>query len=86
MTNEEAKKIIKQFRDRQGNSSDDIEAFDMAIKSLRYRPIILQEHDAEPRRMRAILDTKTEEIYVYKLTRKDAELFRMTIEEDENDK
>ena len=34
MTNEEARKIIKQFRDRQGNSSDDIEAFDMAIKAL----------------------------------------------------
>lgn len=34
MTIEEAKEIIKQFRDRQGNSSDDIEAFDMAIKAL----------------------------------------------------
>ena len=34
MTKEEAKKIIKQFRDRQGNSSDDVEAFDMAIKVL----------------------------------------------------
>lgn len=34
MTNEEARKIIKLFRDREGNSSDDIEAFDMAIKAL----------------------------------------------------
>ena len=34
MTNEEAIKILKQFRDRQGNSSDDNEAFDMAIKAL----------------------------------------------------
>lgn len=34
MTIEEAREIIKQFRDRQGNSSDDIEAFDMAIKAL----------------------------------------------------
>ena len=32
--NEEAVKIKKQFRDRQGNSSDDIEAFDLAIKAL----------------------------------------------------
>ena len=34
MTNEEAIKIIKQFRDRQGNSNDDIEAFNLAIKAL----------------------------------------------------
>lgn len=34
MTTQEAKKIIKQFRDRQGNSSDDVEAFDMAINAL----------------------------------------------------
>ena len=34
MTIDEAREIIKQFRDRQGNSSDDIEAFDMAIKAL----------------------------------------------------
>lgn len=34
MRNEEAIKIIKQFRDRQGNSSDDIEAFNLAIKGL----------------------------------------------------
>lgn len=34
MTKEEVKKILKQFRDRQGNSSDDIEAFDIAIKAL----------------------------------------------------
>ena len=34
MTELEARKIIKQFRDRQGNSSDDIEALEKAIKSL----------------------------------------------------
>ena len=34
MTDEEAIKIIKQFRDRQGNSSDDNEALDIAIKAL----------------------------------------------------
>ena len=38
MTPDEARKIIKQFRDRQGNSSDDIEAFDMAIKELEQQP------------------------------------------------
>ena len=34
MTNEEAREIIKQFRDRQGNSGDDVEALDMAIEAL----------------------------------------------------
>lgn len=34
MTNEKAIKIIKQFRDRQGNSRDDNEALDKAIKAL----------------------------------------------------
>ena len=46
----------------------------------RYKPIILQEHDAEPRRLRAILDTATDEIYVCKLTRQGAEILGMTIE------
>ena len=50
----------------------------------RYKPIVLQEHDAEPRTLRAILDTETDEIYVRKLTRKDAEILGMTIE-DRND-
>jgi hypothetical protein len=54
----------------------------MTIKEIteRYKPIILQEHDAEPRRLRAILDTTTDEIYVCKLTRQGAELLGMTIE------
>ena len=34
MTNDEKIKIIKQFRDREGNSSEDVEALDMAIKAL----------------------------------------------------
>ena len=34
MTNEDAREIIKQFRDRQGNSNDDVEALDLAIKAL----------------------------------------------------
>ena len=47
----------------------------------RYKPIILQEHDAEPRTLRAILDTETDEIYLCKLTRRFAECMGMTIEE-----
>lgn len=38
MTIEETRKIIKQFRDRQGNSSDDIEAFDLVIEVLEQQP------------------------------------------------
>jgi predicted ABC-class ATPase len=38
MTNEEAREIIKQFRDRQGNSNEDVEALDMAIKALEQQP------------------------------------------------
>ena len=47
---------------------------------IRYKPIVLQEHDAEPRTLRAILDTATEEIYVCKLTRQGAEILGMSIE------
>ena len=35
LNNEEAIKIMKQFRDRQGNSDEDIEAFDAVIKTLK---------------------------------------------------
>lgn len=52
-------------------------------KSPRFKPIILQEHDAEPRKMRAIIDTTTDEIYICKLTKQGAELLGMTIEEVE---
>lgn len=52
------------------------------MSEIRYQPIILQEHDAEPRKLRAILDTATDEIYVCKLTRQGAEFLGMTIEED----
>ena len=51
----------------------------------RYKPIILQEHDAEPRRLRAILDTSTDEIYLCKLTRQGAEFLGITIETRESD-
>lgn len=89
MTNEEAIKWLNVERQLivevpQDNSKELKEAYDMAIQALesqRYKPIILQEHDAEPRTMRAILDTETEEIYVCKLTRQGAEIYGMTIEE-----
>lgn len=85
MTLAEAKKIIKSEcyiadlldldRTQMVNT-----ALDMAIQALRYRPIILQEHDAEPRRLRAILDTATEEIYVCRLTKQGADILGITIE------
>ena len=53
----------------------------MTLESQRYKPIILQEHDAEPRTLRAILDMETDEIYICKLTRQGAEILGMTIEE-----
>lgn len=82
MTNEEAKEFIVQ------SVKDDVDIAKVAdaIQTLeskaleRYKPIILQEHDAEPRRLRAILDTATDEIYVCKLTRQGAEILGMTIE------
>lgn len=49
--------------------------------SERYKPVILQEHDAEPRRLKAILDTATEEIYVCQLTKRCADNLGITIEE-----
>lgn len=59
------------------------EAKELASKALRYKPVILQEHDAESRRLRAILDTATDEIYIYKLTKQGADLLGITIEEVE---
>ena len=47
----------------------------------RYKPIILQEHDAEPRTMRAILDVETNDIYILETTKGFAEGMGMTIEE-----
>lgn len=47
----------------------------------RYKPIILQEHDAEPRRLKAILDVETNDIYVHKITRGTAECIGLTIED-----
>lgn len=57
------------------------EVVNKVIELMRYKPVILQEHDAEPRTMRAILNTATDEIYVCKLTRQGAEILGMTIEE-----
>lgn len=35
ISNEEVIKILKQFRDRQGNYKDDVEAFNIAIKAVK---------------------------------------------------
>ena len=51
----------------------------------RYKPIILQEHDAEPRRLKAILDVETNGIYILETTKGFAESMGMTIEEDTYD-
>lgn len=54
----------------------------MGIKGIteRYKPIILQEHDAEPRRLKAILDVETNGIYILETTKVFAESMGITIE------
>lgn len=47
----------------------------------RYKPIILQEHDAEPRRLKAILDVETNGIYVLETTKGFIESMGITIED-----
>lgn len=47
----------------------------------RYKPIILHEHDAEPIKLRAILDVKTGGIYILETTKEFAEGMGMTIKE-----
>jgi hypothetical protein len=50
-------------------------------EATRFKPIVLQEHDAEPRRLRAILDTKTEGVYILETTLDFLKTIGMTIEE-----
>lgn len=47
----------------------------------RYKPIILQEHAAEPIRVKAILDVETNDIYILKTTKGFAESMGMIMEE-----
>ena len=47
----------------------------------RYKPIILQEHDAEPRRLKAILDVETNGIYILETTKVFVESMGITIED-----
>ena len=56
------------------------EFHDQRQRAERYKPIVLQEHDAEPRTLKAILDTATDEIYICRLTKQGAEFLGMTIE------
>ena len=51
------------------------------LEATRFRPIVLQEHDAEPRRLKAILDVKTNGIYILETTKGFAESMGMTIED-----
>lgn len=39
-------------------------AWQMALKALHYQPIVIKETDAEPRTLKAILDTETNDIYI----------------------
>ena len=52
-------------------------------EATRFKPIILQEHDAEPRRLKAILDVESNGIYILETTKGFAESMGMTIKEDE---
>lgn len=70
----------------------DVEEMRTAIKNStslpiaeRYEPIILQEHDAEPRRLKAILDMETNDIYILETTKGFAEGMGMTIEIKESE-
>jgi hypothetical protein len=98
MTNEIAEKIVKGITDKIECNTADIddwaafwgftreeyeEFLNMFITALRYQPILLKEHDAEPRTLKAILDSKTNEIYICKLTSEVAKQAGMTIEEIE---
>lgn len=47
----------------------------------RYKPVVLIEHDAEPRRLKAILDIITDDIYIFETTKNIAEFLGMTIQE-----
>lgn len=88
LTIEEAVELLKEKRmeiNYQVNGTTQFSrALDMAIKSLRYQPIVLQEHDAEPRRLSAILDIATDKIYIYKFTKQTANILGVTIEEIED--
>lgn len=83
MTIEEQIMKLQTYKMYEGEDTVYVERDDVLklLEQQRYKPIILQEHDAEPRTMRAILDTATDEIYVCKLTRQGAEILGMTIEE-----
>ncbi len=52
------------FRCEEKCYSGEVEALDVAIENMRFKPVMLQEHDAEPRRLNAVLDTETMEVYV----------------------
>ena len=62
MTNEEAIKSLNKLKSFHNGSYGT--AIDLAIKALRYKPVILKETDAEPRTLNVILDTETNEVYI----------------------
>lgn len=50
-------------------------------EATRFKPIVLQEHDSEPRKLKAILDTKTEGVYILETTLGYVKAMGMIIEE-----
>ena len=70
MTNlEEKLEAIEQLKKirtiHNGNYAPDI---DLAIKSLYYKPITIKETDAEPMTFKALVDERTDEVYIRKFT------------------
>lgn len=71
----------KQLAEQIAEWREDLKKYREGMVSERYKPIILQEHDAEPRTMRAILDVETNDIYILETTKGFAEGMGMTIED-----
>ena len=91
MTYSEAKNYLLHCID-EAKSKDWASGIKFALATIekateRYKPITLQERDAEPRRLKAILDVETNDIYILKTTKGFAEEYMgMTIEDREADK
>lgn len=73
MTYSEAKNYLLHCID-EAKSKDWASGIKFALATIekateRYKPVTLQEHDAEPRRLKAILDMETNDIYILKTTK-----------------
>ncbi len=89
MTYEEAKNYLLHCID-EAKSKDWASGIKFALATIekvteRYKPVTLQEHDAEPRRLKAILDVETNGIYILETTKEYVESMGMTIEDRNTD-